>query len=122
MKPSIFSLTFSIFIFIILNANAQTPAWQWSNSYGGLLNDQSTSITNELPLQSVLFDNDFIQLNNVEIASDTKINIYDNIGRCQLQTIVNGNRIDVSRLPQGFYLLFFQIANGNCYTHKFLKQ
>ncbi len=99
MKPSIFSLTFSIFIFITLNANAQTPAWQWSSSFGGLLNDQSTSIANDA------FGNIYVvgsfYSTTITFGSYTLVN-HDNSGLTQDVFIVKFDSIGNVVWAQGF--------------------
>lgn len=54
---------------------------------------------------------------NIDFAENTRINIYNSVGVLMKSELVSGNKMDVSGLPSGYYLL----RTSNHYVAKFIK-
>jgi len=65
---------------------------------------------------------DFIQIDSPTIALDSKFEIYDLVGKQVQSGTLNENKIDISQLNKGVYLLNVKTQDKVIETKKFIKE
>jgi hypothetical protein len=54
---------------------------------------------------------------NIDFTENTRINIYNSVGVLMKSELISGNKIDITDLPSGYYLL----RTSNNFAAKFIK-
>lgn len=67
---------------------------------------------------------DFVYIQNNGTDNDAKTEIFDQFGKMMSATVLHSgnNRVNVSNLPTGTYIMHIQEADGTMYNKKIIKK